>query len=71
VIDTAIDEVLTGLPEWHMHKIALHAKFIEMLESDASWVEIYAISGELNVPGMIDISEELREPVEEVKKAGQ
>ncbi|KAF5365787.1 hypothetical protein D9758_003260 [Tetrapyrgos nigripes] len=68
VIDRAIDEVLADLPEWHMHKTALHAKFIEMLESDASWVEIYTISGELNVPGKIEISEELRDPVEKVKE---
>ncbi|KAK7467047.1 hypothetical protein VKT23_004109 [Stygiomarasmius scandens] len=71
VIDTAIDSVLNEHPQWYIHKILLHAKLIEMLESDASWVEIYGISGELNVPGVIDVPEELRGPIEEVKKSLQ
>ncbi|THU92186.1 hypothetical protein K435DRAFT_829706 [Dendrothele bispora CBS 962.96] len=68
VIDMAIDEVLDTHPEWHAHRTQLHAKLIEMLESDASWVEIYSISGELDVPGSIVAPGELHEPIEKTKK---
>lgn len=39
-----------------------------MLETDASWVELYGISGELHIAGSPASDDVLREPIDAVKK---
>jgi hypothetical protein len=39
-----------------------------MLETDASWVELYGISGELHIAGSPASDEVLQEPIDAVKK---
>lgn len=51
-----------------MHRIPLVSKLIQMLEMDASWVEIYGISGELHIPQSPASDDALREPIETVQK---
>ena len=50
------------------HHLILVGKLVDALESDAGWVELYGITGELIVP---NIHEELGEIGELLKKAKQ
>ncbi|KAJ4488048.1 trafficking protein particle complex subunit 10 [Lentinula aciculospora] len=68
VVQEAVDRAIVESPSWKLHRIPLVSKLIQMLETDASWVEIYGISGELHIPKSPSSDGALREPVEVVKK---
>ncbi|CAA7265369.1 unnamed protein product [Cyclocybe aegerita] len=66
VIEDEVQAVLEECPSTVQHRIALVSKLIDALESDAAWVELYGITGELVVP---DIHKETGEVGELFKKA--
>ncbi|KAJ3796702.1 trafficking protein particle complex subunit 10 [Lentinula aff. detonsa] len=68
VVEEAVERAILENPDWKLHRIPLARKLIQMLETDASWVEIYGISGELYIPGSPAPDDALREPIEVVKK---
>ncbi|KAF5391403.1 hypothetical protein D9757_001971 [Collybiopsis confluens] len=67
VVEEAVEIATQNTPDWKNHRIKLVKKLIQMLETDASWVELYGIAGELHIPGSIPPEDPLREPLEVVK----
>ncbi|KAF8810122.1 hypothetical protein BYT27DRAFT_7135471 [Phlegmacium glaucopus] len=67
IIESHVQAVLEDSPSLQHHTI-LVGKLVDALESDAAWVELYGITGELIVP---DIHEEEGEIGELLKKARQ
>ena len=67
IIESCVQTVLENSPS-RQHHIILVGKLVDALESDARWVELYGITGELIVP---DIHEEQGEIGELLKKAKQ
>jgi len=54
VLDQAVDEVLNDFSQHRPDHSRLTAQMMQALESDASWVELYGITGELKVPALKD-----------------
>jgi len=50
VLEQALDEALDEFPQHGVDRSRLIAHLIQALESDANWVELYSITGELKVP---------------------
>jgi hypothetical protein len=50
VIESVVAKVLADSPSTKHHRITLVNKLVAALEHDAGWVELYGITGELNVP---------------------
>ena len=67
IIKACVQTVLEGSPSLQ-HHIILVGKLVDALESDAGWVELYGITGELIVP---NIHEEQGEIGELLKTARQ
>lgn len=67
IIEYYVQTVLKDSPSLQHHNILVDT-LVDALESDAKWVELYAITGELIVP---DIHEEQGELGELLKKAKQ
>ena len=67
IIESCVQTVLEDSPS-RQHHIILVGKLVDALESDARWVELYGITGELIVP---NIHEEQGEIGELLKKAKQ
>lgn len=54
MLDQAVDEALNDFPQHRPDHGRLTARMMQSLESDASWVELYGITGELKVPASND-----------------
>jgi trafficking protein particle complex subunit 10 len=54
MLEQAIDEALDEFPQYDAERSRLIAHMIQALESDANWVELYSITGELKVPASDD-----------------
>jgi len=67
IIESHVQAVLKDSPSLQ-HHIVLVGKLVDALESDATWVGLYGITGELIVP---DIHKEQGEIGELLKKARQ
>lgn len=67
IVESYVQKVLEDSPS-PQHHIILVGKLVDALESDAGWVELYSITGELIVPV---IHEEPGEIGELLKKARQ
>lgn len=52
-IEDAVDEALSSSSA-STHREVLINTFVQALEKDASWVELYGVTGELNVPALPD-----------------
>ncbi|KAG6918038.1 hypothetical protein DXG01_016893 [Tephrocybe rancida] len=50
VVEEIVDQVLLDSPSPHEHRATLINKLVEALENDATWVDLYGITGELRVP---------------------
>jgi trafficking protein particle complex subunit 10 len=50
VLEQTIDEAVDELPQYGRERNRLITHMIRALESDADWVELYGITGELRVP---------------------
>ncbi len=51
-INRAVKQALSEIPSAHVHQDVLAGKLVQALESEASWVELYGITGEIIVPGL-------------------
>lgn len=67
IIESHVQSVLEDSPS-PQHHVILVNKLVDALESDAAWVELYGITGELIVP---DIHKEQDDIGELLKKARQ
>lgn len=54
VLEQAVDEALDEFTQHVADRSRLIAHMIQALESDANWVELYGITGELKVPASDD-----------------
>ena len=54
MLEQVVDEALDELPRHGADRSRLFAHIIQALESDANWVELYSITGELKVPASDD-----------------
>ncbi|KAG5647176.1 hypothetical protein DXG03_001133 [Asterophora parasitica] len=50
VIENVVTKVLEDSSSAHHHRVIIVNKLIEQLELDAGWVDLYGITGEVNVP---------------------
>jgi hypothetical protein len=57
LIEHSVDEALASSSTPSVHRDVLINAFVQALEKDASWVEMYGITGELIVPGLPVIGE--------------
>ncbi|KAF8229518.1 hypothetical protein L208DRAFT_1439127 [Tricholoma matsutake] len=51
VVESVVAKVLADSPSTNHHRVTLVNMLVKALEHDAGWVEMYGITGELNVPG--------------------
>lgn len=70
LIGEAVERVVTKFPEWLSQRIVLINKLIEALETNASWVSLFGVTGELNVPDT-DEPGEIFQPLHQVKEVGR
>ncbi|KAI0665103.1 trafficking protein particle complex subunit 10 [Cubamyces menziesii] len=52
LIELAVEEVVTETPTLERLRQDMVDKLVQALETDASWVELYGVTGELVVPGV-------------------
>lgn len=62
--------MLEEFPSKTHTRIVLVSKLIDALESDAAWVEMYGITGELVVPPSTKEDGELNDLLKEARKVG-
>lgn len=67
VIQEAVEAIVSESHSLRESRIPLTNKLVEALELDSSWVEIYGLSGELNVPGQLPDAGPLAEPLAKLK----
>jgi hypothetical protein len=70
LVRQAVETVVTDTPSWLPHRKILIGRLIEVLESDAAWVEMYGITGTLHVPTLSSDEGELSEPLSKVYTLG-
>lgn len=63
----AVQTVVTRSPSWIPYRDVLVNIFIEALETKASWVDLFGVTGELDVPHK-DTRKELFEPFQQAKE---
>lgn len=66
LITEAVQTVITEEQSWLPHRDIIVGKLIETLEADASWVDLFGVTGELNVPSKDE--QELAEPLQRAKE---
>ena len=54
IVEKAVAKVLEASPSSRCHRVTLISKLVQALEHDATWVELYGITGELKVPKVFD-----------------
>lgn len=69
LITQAAESLVTESPQWLVHRDLLVNKLVESLETNASWVDLFGVTGELNVPGETEPGE-LFEPLQVAKDVG-
>jgi hypothetical protein len=67
LIEHSVESVLMNSPSLLSQRPSLVDTLVEALERDATWVEMYGITGELKVPGPQDEGE-FSETLSQVKK---
>lgn len=69
LITEAAQTVIIEEPSWLPHRDVIIGKLIKALEADASWVDLFGVTGELNVPGKDE--NEPAEPLQRAKEVCQ
>jgi hypothetical protein len=70
VIEKAVSKVLADSPLTNHHRVTMVDTLVKALENDAGWVDLYGITGELNVPGTLHprTEDSLRQLLEKAMK---
>jgi hypothetical protein len=66
-VKDAVDNVVAESSVWMPYRTMLVDKLISALETDAGWVDIYGVTGELDVPGLYDRNGEIGVALSRVK----
>lgn len=67
MIGSAVELAVTESPQWQNQRNVLVGKLVEALETSASWVDLYGITGQLNVPEG-RYSDDILEPLGRIKE---
>ncbi|KAI0256634.1 trafficking protein particle complex subunit 10 [Lactifluus subvellereus] len=67
VLEQTVDEALDDFPRHGCDRNRLITQMIRALESDADWVELYGITGELNVP-VFDVDSSAKEILSRIRE---
>lgn len=68
LIETSVEEVLSSSAALLAERVSLVNRLVEALEQDSAWVDMYGVSGELNVPEVFGELGEADEPLSRVIK---
>ena len=71
IIESQVRAIIEEKESSSHHRITVVSRLVDALESDAAWVEMYGITGELNVPELRkkeELSEEVAELLKEARK---
>ncbi|KAI0780765.1 trafficking protein particle complex subunit 10 [Trametes elegans] len=68
LIELAVDEVVSGTPALDTLRQDMIDRLVQALETDASWVELYGVTGELAVPGITSGEDEIGSGLGQVKE---
>ena len=68
IIEREVEAVLQASPSSLKTRIIMVGNLIDALESDAGWVELYGITGELIVPDTHKEEDEIDELLKKVKQ---
>jgi len=68
IVEAQVRSVLESSPSSPHHRIILVSKLIDALESDAAWVDMYGITGELVVPSSLKEEGEISELLSKARK---
>jgi hypothetical protein len=68
LIETSVEEVLSSSTALLAERVGLVNRLVEVLEQDSAWVEMYGMSGELNVPEVFGELGKADEPLRQVMK---
>jgi hypothetical protein len=69
VLEQTVDEALKDFPRHGCDRNRLITQIVRALESDAGWVELYGITGELNVP-TFDVDSAAKEISSRIREVG-
>lgn len=64
----AVNQAIEADPSLELHRDLLVDRLVQALESDASWVELYGVTGELIVPEIIDEEGDIGSALLELKQ---
>lgn len=70
LIELAVSEVSAKTPSLDTFRQDMIDKLVQALEADASWVELYGVTGELVVPGITQTEGEMGSGLREVMEVG-
>jgi hypothetical protein len=70
IVEAQVRSILESSLSSPHHRIIIVSKLIDALESDATWVEMYGITGELMVPDSLKEEGEIGELLEKARKVG-
>ena len=70
LIELAVSEVSTKMPSLDTLRQDMIDKLVQALEADASWVELYGVTGELVVHGITQTDDEIGSGLCEVMEVG-
>jgi hypothetical protein len=68
LIESSVEQVLSVSTASLAERVGLVNKLVEALEQDSAWVEMYGMSGELNVPEVFGELGPNDEPLRQVMK---
>ncbi|KAF7338390.1 hypothetical protein MVEN_02064700 [Mycena venus] len=68
LIESSVEQVLSNSAALLAERVDLVNRLVEALEQDSAWVEMYGMSGELNVPEVFGELGEADEPLRQVMK---
>lgn len=68
LIENSVEQVLSSSTALLAERVGLVNRLVEALEQDSAWVEMYGMSGELNVPEVFGELGEADEPLCQVIK---
>ena len=66
MIELVVSEVTSNTPSLDPLRQDMIDKLVQALEAEASWVELYGVTGELVVPGITPVDDEIGSGLHEV-----
>lgn len=58
IVEDVVDTVMAESPSTIHHRVTFISKLVKLLEHDATWVDLYGLTGQLNVPAIQEKEED-------------